>query len=147
MSLQVAPVRGNVNDISQSREEFDADQFLFDKKSAIEHFFSKVHEQLASTPSFALHFFLSLSKLLAKEGDASEQSLDILRKALQNISHSDIEVFIFYETEMALQIVRDLYEPAAGRKLDGVDRETHNFAVKIRNCPHYRIYSQGLDAE
>ena len=46
--LEFKPARGNVHDISQSREEFDADQFLFDKKSAIEHFFCKVHEELAS---------------------------------------------------------------------------------------------------
>ena len=42
---------------------------------------------------------------------------------------------------MALQIVRDLIEPTAGRKIDGVDKETHIFAVKIKNCPHFRIYS------
>ena len=51
-------------------------------------------------------------------------------------------MFLFYETEMSLQIVRDLIEPQGQNKLDGVDRESRNLAVKIKNCPHYRIYSQ-----
>ena len=108
----------------------------------MEHFFTKVHDELASQPAFALHFFLSFSKQLAKQGDASEQSLDTLRRALKSISQDDVEVFLFYETERSLQIVRDLIEPQGGSKIDGVDKETRNFAMKIKNCPHYRLYSQ-----
>ena len=70
-----------------------------------------MHDELASQPAFALHFFLSFGKQLARQGDASEQSLDVLRRALKNISQDDVEVFLFYETEMSLQIVRDLIEP------------------------------------
>ena len=61
---------------------------------------------------------------------------------MKNISQDEVEVFLFYETEMSLQMVRDLIEPQGGNKIDGVDRETRNLAKKIKNCPHYRIYAQ-----
>ena len=60
--LSSAKKKTKLQDIDQSEYEFDADQFLFDKKSALEHFFAKVHDELANQPAFALHFFLSFSK-------------------------------------------------------------------------------------
>ena len=81
---------------------FDPDQFLFDKKSALDHFFNKVHEELAREKTFAMHFYLSYSKQLAKEGTCDEQSLDILRKCLKKITMEDIEVFLYFEPDIAL---------------------------------------------
>ena len=89
----------------------DLDQFLFDKKSKLEHFFSKVHAELASQPIFALHFFLKFSKHIARKGDgADEQQIDLLRRALKIVSKEDIEVFLYHETDLAVQIVNDLVE-------------------------------------
>ena len=89
--------------MSDRDSHLDLDQFLYDKRSKLEHFFSKVHDELSTQGIFALHFFLKFSKHLARKGDgADEQSLDLLRKAFKNISKDDIEVFLFYETEIAL---------------------------------------------
>ena len=87
----------------------DLDQFLFDKRSKLEHFFGKVHEELSSQSIFSLHFFLKFSKHLARR-EADEHSLDLLRRAFKQITKDDIEVFLFYETDLAVQIVTDLLE-------------------------------------
>jgi len=49
----------------------------------LDHFFSKVHDELSKQSIFALHFFLKFGKNLAKKGDgADEQSVELLRQAL-----------------------------------------------------------------
>ena len=58
-----------------------------------------------------MHFFLKFSKHLARHGaGADEHSLDLLRRAFKHITKDDIEVFLFYETDLAVQIVTDLLE-------------------------------------
>ena len=93
---------------------FDADQFLFDKKSALEHFFGKVYEELLREQTFALYFYIGFTKQLAREGNCSEHSLDILRRCLKKINQDDIEMLIFYEPDVENLIVKDfLNDPAA----------------------------------
>ena len=87
-----------------------------------------MHEELSSDKVFALHFFLKFSKELAKKGDgADEQSLDLLRKALKHVSKDDLEVFLFYESELAVQIVTDLIDnnqnAPSPTRLNAIDRE------------------------
>ena len=72
-------------------------------------------------------------------GDGAEDhQIDILKKALSNVSQGDIEVFLFYETKMAVQIVnilkKDTFSP--------IDKETRSLALKIKNCPNYKLYEQ-----
>lgn len=126
---------------------FDADQFLFDKKSALEHFYAKVYEELLREQTFALYFYICFTKQLAREGSCSEHSLDILRRCLKKITQDDIEMLLYYEPDVANQIVKDLLnEPAVtyghtsgGKQFlssskgdGGLDKETRNFALKIR---------------
>ena len=146
-----------VDSESSQAHVLDLDQFLFDKRSKLEHFFDKVHEELSQDSVFALHFFLKFSKQLAKKGDgADEQSLDLLRKALKHVSKADLEVFLFYETELAVQIVTDLIENnavAAGQtsaqeskpvRLNAIDREMRMLAQRLKGCPNYRLYSRSV---
>ena len=125
---------------------FDLDQFLFDKRSKLEHFFGKVHEELSSQSIFALHFFLKFSKQLAKHSaGADEHSLDLLRRAFKHITKDEIEVFLFYETDLAVQIVTDLLDTNPTKKpqrLNPIDRELKNLATKIKACPNWRQLSQ-----
>ena len=84
---------------------------MFDKRSKLDHFFGKVHDELASQSIFALNFFLKFSKNLAKKGDgADEHSVELLRKAMSHVSDSDVEEFLFFETEIAIQMVNDLVD-------------------------------------
>lgn len=84
---------------------------MYDKRSKLQHFFDKVHEELSGDGIFALNFFLKFSKNLAKKGDgATEQSVDLMRRAMRNVSSDDISEFLFYETDVAVQIVNDLID-------------------------------------
>jgi len=123
-----------------SEADLDLDQFLYDKKSNLDHFFRKVHDELSSQSIFSLHFFLKYSKHLAKKGaGADEQSLELLRNALNHVSADDIEEFLFYETEVAVQIVNDLVDSDVQRsKLNKIDREMKNLAQKIKTCANWR---------
>ena len=126
-------------------EIFDLDQFLFDKRSKLEHFFNKVHEEMSSQSVFALHFFLKFSKHLAQHGNsADEQSLELLRRAFKHITKDDIEVFLFYETDIAVRMVNELVENQSGspKRLNAREREMKNLALKIKQCPNWRIISR-----
>lgn len=97
--------------LENSQAELDLDQFLFDKRSKLDHFFGKVHDELASQGIFALNFFLKFSKKLAKKGNgADEHSVELLRKAMSYVSDNDVEEFLFFETEIAVQMVNDLVD-------------------------------------
>ena len=101
----------SIDQLDQEGSELDLDQFFYDKRSKLQHFFDKVLEELSGHEIFALHFFLKYSKKLAKKGDgANEQSLDLMRRAMKNVSTDDIQEFLFYETDVAVQIVNDLVD-------------------------------------
>ena len=51
----------------------------------------------------------------------------------------DIEVFIYFEPDVAIQIVRDLLNE--NKVWNGLDKETRNFALKVRKCPNFNFYS------
>jgi hypothetical protein len=80
---------------------FDADQFLFDKRTALDNFFGKVYEELSREPAFAIYFYICFTKQLAREGTCTEQSLDILRRCLKKISQDDIDVLLYFEPDVA----------------------------------------------
>lgn len=52
-------------------------------------------------------------------------------------------MFLFYETELAVQIVADLSESAKspGQRTNAIDRELKNLAAKIKACPNWRQVS------
>ena len=52
----------------------------------------------------------------------------------------DIEVFLFYETKNAIKIVSKLVDSPG--KLSAIDRELKNFAMKIKQCPNWRLISK-----
>jgi hypothetical protein len=52
---------------------FDAEQFLFDKKVAIDHFFSQLYKELNEQPAWALQFFISFSQMLNKVGAPNDK--------------------------------------------------------------------------
>ena len=65
-----------------------------------------------------MHFYLTFSKELIQndrvKGSNFEGELEILRRTCKNIRDEDIEVFLHYNTEVAIQFVNDLLdEPSA----------------------------------
>ena len=119
-------------------EIFDLDQFLFDKRSKLEHFFGKVYEELSSQPIFALHFFRKFSYHLANKGDGTDDhSFKILKKAFSVISQEDIEVFLFYETKNATDIVNELTGNAV--QMTSINRQMRKFDEKIKESPNWRV--------
>ena len=71
-----------------------------------------------------------------------EENLAIIRKTLKNIKDSEVELFLHFNPDIAVQIVSDLVEDtrAVGRNLSAVDKETKHFAQRIKNCPNYKMY-------
>jgi len=63
---------------------------VHEKRNALDFFFAKVYDELSKQPLFALHFYLSFSKHLAKSGEITESQLQVLRKTLKNIDTAAI---------------------------------------------------------
>jgi len=67
-------------------------------------------------------------------GGASQDYLfDILRRTLRNITEDEIDVFLYYDTETALQFVDDLIDKKIKQgqvfsKNNKIDNEVRNFA-------------------
>jgi len=59
--------RLNYDENMSGEDEFDVDQFLFDKKNSLEHFFQKVYLEL-SKPPYSMQFYISFTKDLIKNG-------------------------------------------------------------------------------
>ena len=43
-------------------------------------------------------------------GEFQNFQIELMRKTLKNISDDDIDIFLYYDTEAALQIVNDLVD-------------------------------------
>jgi hypothetical protein len=93
--------------------------------------------------------------------------MDILRRSIKNISDENIEVFLHYSPDVAVQMVNDLIdEPAnnsagpessASRFQSGnngggppqglsneIDKESKNLAQRIKKCAHFKSYKQHI---
>ncbi len=83
----------------------DVEDFLYERRSNLTHFFSRLNLCLSETP-FAMHFYLTFSKELIRNdqgGKSSyEEELEVLRRTLKNIRDEDIEVFLHHSTEVAV---------------------------------------------
>ena len=102
-----------------------AEEFLYERSAALNHFFERVHEALTAQP-YSIYFYLTFSKELIRgphsgvggnsnqasnsNANDSESSLELLRRTLKNIRDEDIEIFLHYSPEIAVQIVNDLIE-------------------------------------
>ena len=76
-----------------------------------------------------------------------DECLNIMRNTQKNIKESDIELFLYYNPDVAIQIVNDLIdEPnqslAGGSINNAIDRETKHLAMRIKKCPTFKIYKQ-----
>ena len=78
-----------------------------------------MYESLSEQP-YSMHFFLTFSKeIIRNAGNSSNEeetrNLEILRRTLKNIKDEDIEVYLHYQPEVALQIVKDLVDVPANQ--------------------------------
>lgn len=143
----------------------DVEDFIYERKTHLSHFFSRLHMSLSEAP-YSMHFYLTFSKeLIRGDGNngnghsgngaaAFEEEIEVLRKTLRNIKDTDIEVFLHYNTEVAVQIVNDLVDepgssavgshptksPSSSQLSNAIDRETKSLATRIKKCPHYKTY-------
>jgi len=83
----------------------DVEDFLYERRSNLAHFFSRLHLCLSESP-FAMHFYLTFSKELIRNDQGGKSSydeeLEVLRRTLKNIRDEDIEVFLHQSTEVAV---------------------------------------------
>jgi hypothetical protein len=96
------------------------EEFLFERRAAISHFFSRVYESLSQQP-YSLYFYLAFSKELIRgpsvpqgrgnqssrgayqgSGDSEATNLELLRRTLKQVRDDDIEVFLHYSSEVAI---------------------------------------------
>ena len=100
--------------MNESVVSFDAQEFISQKKQALDHLFKLVYEAL-SLPPYSLQFYLSLPKLMIRQDfPTSDYHFDLLRRTLKQVSEDDIETFLYYDTMAALQIVSDLVDKRMG---------------------------------
>lgn len=132
----------------------DPEQFLYDKRISIDNFYIKVYEELSQQP-YSLHFYLSFSKELIRHAEqlteTMEDCLEIMRRTQKAIKDTDIEMFMYYNPDVALQIVNDLVEEpnknlnsmGSGASISNtIDKETKNLALRIKKSPSYKYYKQ-----
>jgi hypothetical protein len=93
-------------------DDQDPEEYIYNKRNSIDHLFMQVYEEL-SQPPYSLHFYLSFSKELIRHAEKVQdidQCLEILRQTQKCISPLDIELFLFYNPDVAIQIVNDLID-------------------------------------
>lgn len=113
-----------------------------DPEKPLAHFYERVYEALAKQP-YALYFFMGFSKELIRAPQDLEPTLALLRMALKNVKDEEIEVFLHYSPEVAVQIVNDLidepsnpagpgsaqrFESGGGKMSTAIDREMRSLA-------------------
>lgn len=96
--------------------------------------------------------------------------MEILRRCLKQIRDEDIEVFLHYCPDVAIQIVNDLIDKPATNNLhapsngpygsnsggglaaaasslsNAIDKETKGLAMRIKKCAHYKSYQRYLQS-
>jgi len=95
-----------------------------------------------------MQFYLSLPKYMVRQDSGNQDFLfELLRRTLRNISDDQIDMFLYYDTESALQIVHDLIDRRkmqgqVAQKLNRIDNEVKNLATRITRSPNYNIYKK-----
>ena len=106
-----------------------------------------MHRELTKEP-YALYFYLTYSKLMMKGENMDEEALssciELMRRAFKNISEPDLEAFLYHNTDVAVQIVTDLLEVAGPGQINSIDKETKQFALKLRKHALYKPYKSIL---
>ena len=120
--------------------ESDIENLAIQRKSQIQSTFHVIFHEL-SDQLFALHFYLTLCRELAKLSGNVEQKLGKqLEEALLNISTNEIEVFLFYESEAALAIVKENLGESG--QTSTVDWYLRKLGLKIKKNSHFQHYMQ-----
>ena len=83
---------------------------------------------------------MSLPKFIVREDSNQEFHFELLRRTLKNISDDEIELFLYYDTEAALENVNDLIEKQPTQKLNRMDLEKKNLALRIKKSANYNLY-------
>ena len=152
-NAQNSVIQGSAEDLKErmnaesDSDSFDPQEFLFEKKQSLDHFFFNVYDQF-SKPPYSLQFYLSLPKFMVRQDSLEDFYFELMRKTLKNISEDEIEVFLFYDTEAALSIVTDLIDKntqvQAQQKVNKIDKEIKNLAVRIKKSQHYTLYKSAV---
>jgi hypothetical protein len=106
---QSKPSKRGPAGLNDSQSSFDPQEFIFQKKQSLDHFFTTVYEQLSQAP-YSLQFYLSLPKFMVRQDNSQDFYFELLRKTLKNISDDEIDLFLYYGTEAAISIVSDLID-------------------------------------
>jgi hypothetical protein len=77
---------------------------------------------------------------MAKHGFVDQKLVKILDEAYNNISAMDIEMFLFYESESALQLVKEHVESRSPSN-NLVDKSLRKLALKVSKNTHYKFYA------
>lgn len=104
-----SPFKADVGASNNHEEdsESDIENMAIHRRSQIISAFTVVFNCL-SDPLYALHFYLTLCRELAKVSGVVDAKLNkVLQDTLLNISSGHIEVFLYYESEAALSIVKE----------------------------------------
>lgn len=124
-----------------------------------------LHE-LSEVPAWSLYLYISFSRKLSRAENFCkfDEGINVLKKTFKNISNEDIELFLLYEIDLAMDYVNNLLEQpsissrkenntsfSVSPRPDGspdrrsnmnnrqsINRETKNFALKIINCHLYK---------
>ena len=68
---------------------------------------------------------------------------------MRNVSDDQIDMFLFYETDQAIQIVHDLIDQRktniASSNFDKIDNEMRNMATRITKSHHYAHYKTAIN--
>ena len=84
-----------------------------------------------------------MPKFIIRE-TSQEALLTVMRNAQKQISEDQIDVFLYYDTETALQIVHDVVDEAGGKQ-NPIDREVKDLALRIKRNKHYAAYKAAAD--
>ena len=84
--------------------------------------FMKVYEELSCQP-YSLHFFLQFSKEIIRNqeqyAEAMQECMDMMRRGLKAITDDDIELFLYFNSDVAIQMVNDLIDEPNNNLNDG----------------------------
>ena len=88
------------------------EEFLYERKAMLGNMFERVYQALAQQP-YSMQFYMAYSKELIRSGEGIQPEggdIEILKRTLKNIRDEDIEIFLHYNPEVAVQIVEDLID-------------------------------------
>mmetsp|Transcript_41325 Transcript_41325/g.62958 ORF Transcript_41325/g.62958 Transcript_41325/m.62958 type:complete len:92 (+) Transcript_41325:1642-1917(+) len=79
--------------------------------------------------------------MVRQEFTSSDYHFDLLRRTLKHISDDEIDKFLYYDTDAALQIVSDLVDKrAVGQSVNKIDNELRSLGLRIKKSSNYNLY-------